>query len=621
MRANLRDTTLRTADIGIQREGLPTVQEMQPRSFTTRPELRGSFGMVASTHWVASAVGMAVLERGGNAFDAAVAAGFTLQVVEPHLNGPGGDMPALVYDARSRKVEVICGQGPAPAMATVDAVRGMGLDMIPGTGLLPAAVPGAFGGWLLILRDFGTWRLRDVLEFAIGYAEKGFPLVPRIVETIATLQNLFRTEWTSSGDVWMPGGAPPDASALFRNPDLAATYARIVREAEAAGGGREAEIEAGRRAWYEGFVAEAIDRFFSSAEVLDVTGDRHPGLLRADDLARWRATREAPTTFDYGDWRVCKTGPWGQGPVFLQQLALLSGFDLAGLDPEGPDFIHLIVESTKLAMADREAWYGDPAFVEDVTGELLQPEYTAQRRALIGEFASREMRPGSPGGRAPRLPSPGEPALDDGGVGDPTLTTRGAVRGDTCHLDVADRWGNMVSITPSGGWLQSSPVVPGLGFPMGTRIQITTLEEGLPNTLTPGKRPRTTLSPSFALFDGEPALSFGTPGADQQDQWSLTFFARLAATGWDLQRVIDAPMVHTDSFYRSFYPHHWFPGRLVAEDRVRPDVLAELERRGHEVSIQPGWSLGRLSAVARDRDGQLRAAANPRGMQGYAAGR
>lgn len=597
------------------------MQDLQQRSFTTRPELRGSFGMVVSTHWLASAVGMAVLERGGNAFDAAVAAGFTLQVAEPHLNGPGGDMPALLYDARSRKVEVVCGQGTAPAMATPDAVRGMGLDMIPGTGLLPAAVPGAFGGWLLILRDFGTWRLRDVLEFAIGYAEHGYPLVPRIVDTIAGVQNLFRTEWPSSAAVWLPGGRVPDVSEPFRNPDLAATYSRIVREAEAAGGGREAEIEAARRAWYEGFVAEAIDGFFSSAEVLDVTGERHPGLLRGGDLAGWKAAREAPTTYDYGDWRVCKTGPWGQGPVFLQQLALLSGFDLTGLDPEGADFIHLVVESTKLAMADREAWYGDPRFVDDITGELLAPEYNAQRRALIGETASREMRPGSPGGRTPRLPMPGDAALDTDATGDPTLTMRGGVRGDTCHLDVADRWGNMASITPSGGWLQSSPIVPGLGFPMGTRIQITTLEEGLPNTLTPGKRPRTTLSPSFALLDGGPGLAFGTPGADQQDQWSLTFFTRHAATGWDLQRVIDAPMIHTDSFYRSFYPHHWHPGRLVLEDRVRPDVIAELERRGHEVSVQPGWSLGRLSAIFRCPDGQLRAGANPRGMQGYAAGR
>jgi gamma-glutamyltranspeptidase/glutathione hydrolase len=595
----------------------------ESRTFTTRPDLRGTFGMVASTHWLASAAGMAVLERGGNAFDAAVAAGFTLQVVEPHMNGPGGDMPAIVYRAADRQVHVVCGQGPVPEAATPGAFRWLGLDAVPGSGLLPACVPGAIGGWLLMLREFGTWRLRDVLEFAIGYAERGYPLVHQIVDTIAGVAHLLRSEWTESARLYLPGGRPPEPGSLHRNPDLAMTFRRLLREAEARGGGREVEIEAARRAWYEGFVAEAVDRYFRSAEVMDVTGGRHPGLLRATDMARWQATLEPPRSLDYGGWRVFKTGPWGQGPVFLQQLALLAGFDLGGLDPVGPDLIHLVVECSKLAMADREAWYGDPACVDDVVDELLDPAYADGRRRLVGERASLEMRPGSPGGRMPRLPRPGvpPPGEDATGLGDPTLALGGAVRGDTCHLDVADRWGNLVSATPSGGWLQSSPVVPGLGFCMGTRGQIVTLEEGLPNTLAPGKRPRTTLSPSLAFRDGEPHLAFGTPGADQQDQWSLTFFTRLAATGWDLQRVIDLPMFHTNSFYRSFYPHHWYPGEVVVEDRIQPRAVAELERRGHRVQVVGGWTLGRLSAVARDGDGLLRAGANPRGMQGYAAGR
>jgi gamma-glutamyltranspeptidase/glutathione hydrolase len=590
----------------------------------TRPELTGDFGMVASTHWLASAVGMSMLERGGNAFDAAVAAGFTLQVVEPHLNGPGGDMPAIVYSARDRRPYVVCGQGTAPAGLTVEAVRDLGLDMVPGTGLLAPAVPGAFGGWLLMLRDFGTLRLRDVLEFAIGYAGSGFPLVPQIVDAIAGVAELFRSEWTESARLWLPDGGVPEVGEPFRNADLAATYERVLREAESAGGGREAEIEAARRAWYEGFVAEAIDRYFREARELDVTGRHNPGLLRGSDLAGWRAELDEPARFGYGEWEVLKVGPWSQGPAFLQQLSLLDGADLAGVDVCGPEFVHRIVEGTKLAMADREAWYGDPRFTEDLTAELLDPAYAADRRRLVEDTPSRAMRPGSPGGRTPRLPTPGAPpeAADNSGLGDPTLTVRGGVRGDTCHLDVADRWGNLVSATPSGGWLQSSPAVPGLGFCMGTRAQISTLEDGLPNTLAPGKRPRTTLSPSLALRDGEPALAFGTPGADQQDQWSFTFFVRLAATGWDLQRLIDLPMFHTDGFYRSFYPHHWYPGRVVVEERLGEDVVRELERRGHEVQVQPGWSLGRLSAVARDaRTGTLRAAANPRGMQGYAAGR
>ncbi len=593
-------------------------------TFTTRPELHGHHGMVASTHWIASQVGMAVLERGGNAFDAAVAAGLTLQVVEPHLNGPGGDLPAIVYSAHRGRPEVICGQGPAPAAATIQAFRRLGLELIPGTGLLAPCVPGAFGAWMLILAEYGTWSVADVLAYAIYYAEQGFPALPRIVQTIAGVEQLFREEWTESGRLWLRGGSAPAAGGLLINPDLAATYRRVVTAAEAAGGGREGSIEAARACWYEGFVAETIDRFLRENEAMDVTGRRHRGLLTGADMAAWRAGIEAPVVHRYQDWEVYKCGPWSQGPTFLQQLALLEGFDLAGLDPRGAEFIHLVVESAKLAFADREAWYGDPDFTPDLVDELLAPGYTGSRRALIGETASLELRPGSPNGRVPRLPRFGTPGVvtEDRGVGDPTLTARGAVRGDTCHLDIADRWGNLVSATPSGGWLQSSPAIPGLGFCLGSRAQIFTLEEGLPNSLAPGKRPRTTLSPSFAIRSDGTRLAFGTPGADQQDQWSMTFFATAVATGWNLQRTIDAPIFHTNHFPSSFYPRESFPGRVVVEERVAPEVVAELRRRGHEVVVTDPWALGRLSAVSYDpATGEMRAAANPRGMQGYAAGR
>jgi gamma-glutamyltranspeptidase / glutathione hydrolase len=590
--------------------------------FTTRPELRGTFGMVASTHWLASAAGMAVLERGGNAFDAAVAAGLTLQVVEPHLNGPGGEMPAIVYSAERDRVLVVCGQGPAPGAATIDRFRSLGLDMVPGTGLLAPCVPGAFGGWLLMLGELGTWRLGDVLAFAVHYAEGGFPVVPRIAQTVAGVEALFRDEWTESARLWLGSGGAPAPGTLLRNPVLAGTYRRLVAEAEAAGGDRDAQIESARRAWYEGFVAEAIDVHLRRAEALDVTGARHGGLLRGEDMAAWRAALDEPAAFGYGEWRVHKTRPWGQGPVFLQQLALLSGFDLRAMEPGSADFIHTVVECAKLAYADREAWYGDPAFAADLTGELLDPAYTERRRALVGATASGELRPGSPGGRRPHVPRPGEPPDVDvaSGVGDPTMAA--PATGDTVHVDVADRWGNLVSATPSGGWLQSSPAIPGLGFCLGTRAQIFTLEPGHPNSLAPGKRPRTTLSPSLAERSDGLRLAFGTPGADQQDQWSLSFFVALANSGWNLQQAVDAPMFHTNHFPRSFYPHHALPGTIVVEGRVGDAVVAELRRRGHRVLVQPGWSQGRLSAVANDRAaGQLRAAANPRGMQGYAVGR
>jgi gamma-glutamyltranspeptidase / glutathione hydrolase len=267
-----------------------------------------------------------------------------------------------------------------------------------------------------------------------------------------------------------------------------------------------------------------------------------------------------------------------------------------------------VVECAKLAFADREAWYGDSAPVP--LELLLSADYAAERRGLVGARASGELRPGGPG---PRLPDPVRGAVG-AGVGEPT-------RGDTCHLDVADRWGNLVSATPSGGWLQSAPAVPGLGFCLGTRAQMFWLQEGLPASLVPGRRPRTTLSPSLAVHEDGTVLAFGTPGGDQQDQWSLELFLAHAVFGRNLQEAIDAPMFHTEHFPSSFYPREAQPRRVEVEGRVDPAVIAELRRRGHDVEVAGEWSLGRLSAVSRDPDGLLRAGANPRGMQGYAVGR
>jgi gamma-glutamyltranspeptidase/glutathione hydrolase len=576
-------------------------------AFTTRPELRGTFGMVASTHWLASATGMAVLEQGGNAFDAAAAAGFVLQVVEPHLNGPGGDLPAIAHSAERDDVVVICAQGTAPAAATIDAFRALELDLIPGTGFLPAVVPGAFDGWLLMLREYGTWRLEDVLSFAIGYAEGGYPLVPQISATIERVQQLFRDEWPTSAELYLRDGVPRPGE-LFRNADLAATYRRIVEESR--GGTRERELERARASWYEGFVAEAIDRFVRT-QVMDSSGRRHAGLLTGDDLASWHATLEPPVSLEYRGHAVYKTGPWGQGPVLLQQLALLDGFDLAAMGIGSAEFVHTVVECAKLAFADREAWYGDPAFVDVPLDLLLSKEYADDRRALVGDTASEELRPGGPD---PRLPAPVEGAYA-AGVGEPT---RGG--GDTCHVDVVDRHGNIVSATPSGGWLYSSPVVPGLGFPLGTRAQMFWLEEGLPNSLEPRKRPRTTLSPSLAFRNGDPYVAFGTPGGDQQDQWSLAFFLHHVDFGLDLQAAIDAPCFHTSHFPSSFYPRDAHPRRVEIEARFAPETIDDLRARGHDVEVTEAWSLGRVSAAARE-NGLLKAAANPRGMQGYAVGR
>jgi gamma-glutamyltranspeptidase/glutathione hydrolase len=589
-------------------------------TFTTRPELKGTFGMVSSTHWLAAQSGMAILEEGGNAFDAAVAAGFVLQVVEPHLNGLGGEVPILLWDVSRRHVEVICGQGPAPQTASIDAIRSLGLDEIPGSGLLAACVPGAFGGWLTLLRDHGSMHVEQVLRFAIQYAEGGYPVVPRIADAVQAAEGLFRDHWPTSAALYLREGRPA-AGMRFRNRDLAQTYRRLVKDAIAAGPGREAEIEAARSSFYSGFVADAIDHF-CRLPAMDSSGTAHAGLLTGTDFTQFVAGHEPAVSVDFDDWTVAKCGPWSQGPVFLQQLRLLEGFGLGQLNFLSADHIHTVTEYAKLAFADREAWYADPEFADVPIDDLLSPEYAGGRRRLIGARASLELRPGAPGGRTPRLPKRAVQTIAEGhwtGTGGQSL---GEVRGDTVHIAVADQYGNLVACTPSGGWLQSSPVVPGLGFCLGTRAQMFNLDRDHPNHVQGGKRPRTTLTPSLALLEGEPRLAFGTPGGDQQDQWSLEFFLAHAVFGHDLQAAIDAPMFHTSHFPSSFAPHEAFPGRLHVESRLDVKVRDDLRRRGHEVIEEGPWSLGRLCAVARDpHSGVLSAGANPRGSQGYAVGR
>jgi gamma-glutamyltranspeptidase/glutathione hydrolase len=593
--------------------------------FTTRPEVRGTFGAVASTHWIASAVGMSVLERGGNAFDAAAAAGFVLQIVEPHLNGPGGEVPIILKRHDAPEPVVICGQGPFPMAATPERFAAFGLRQVPGTGLLPSVVPGAFDAWMLLLRDHGTWTPRAVLEAAIGYAEDGFPVLPRVAASILAARDFFAAEWPSSAEVWLPGGEVPRPRARLRTPAIAAVYRRVLAEAEAAGGDREAQIEAARNAFYRGFVTEAVDRFYRTAELVDSSGRRHGGLLTGDDLARYAARTEATASRGHHGFTVHKTGPWGQGPVLLQALALLEGFDVGAMDPAGETFVHTVVECMKLAYADREVFYGDPDAVDVPLSTLLSEDYAASRRRLVGESASQALVPGNLPGAAERMTrvlamAGAETPAIGLGHGEPTFAPLPVEWGDTVHLDVVDRFGNMVSATPSGGWLQSSPAVPGLGFSISTRGQMCWLEPGHPSTLRPGTRPRTTLTPTLVTRDGEGYLALGTPGGDQQDQWTLAVLLRHMHHGLDLQAAIDLPLFTSKHFPESFYPRRMEPGRLLAEERFGAAVLGRLERRGHLLRVEPPWSLGRVCAAGL-RDGFVVAAATPRLMQAYAVGR
>ncbi|WP_243064034.1 gamma-glutamyltransferase family protein [Humibacter sp. RRB41] len=622
-------------------------------AFTTRPTIRGTFGVAASTHWLASAAAQSVLERGGNAFDAAVAAGFVLHIVEPHLNGPGGDLTGL-FRTTDGELRVLMGQGPAPAGATLEHYRDVeGLADVPGAGALAAAVPGSVDAWFRLLAEHGTWELGDVLEYALGYAEHGHPVHQAVVVTLERIREHFLEHWPTSAALWLDAdGNVPRPGDLIVNP----AYASVLKRLVAAGEGRstrEERIEAARREWKTGFVAQSIDAFVRTPH-RHSDGCDHAGVLRASDLAAFDACTEDAVTYDFHGFTVAKTGPWGQGPVLLQMLAILDAYGrrhgLADqhLDPSTAFGIHVIAEAEKLALADRDAWYADPTFADVPLATLLSSEYAAERAALIGETASAELRPGSPDGRAPYLPAVGVGAAKDGladtddpdgdevadaatlpaGIGEPTVDRNGQTRGDTCHLDVADRWGNVVTVTPSGGWLQSSPTVPELGFCLGTRLQMAWLDEASPSVLRPGARPRTTLSATLVTAsDGDRVMSLGTPGGDQQDQWQLPALLRMLVGGWDPQAAIDAPTFHTTSHVSSFWPRVWEPAGLVVEDRVGDDVIAELERRGHRVMVSGPWTLGRLSGVGIElvqgsgAPRLLWSAANPRGVQGYATGR
>ncbi|MEU4159981.1 gamma-glutamyltransferase [Actinoplanes sp. NPDC026670] len=594
-----------------------------------RPALSGPSAGVASTHWLAAGVGTAILDRGGNAFDAAAAAGFALQVVEPHSNGPGGDVTIAVYSRSTGTVRIICGQGPMPRAASIAAFAGLGLEHIPAAGVLPASVPGAFGAWLRLLAEFGTMPLASVLEPAIGYASRGYPLLPSAAQTIAAMAPLFRQEWPDSAHVYLPGGQVPAAGSRMHNHELAATLERIVREAQAVPGDREKQIEAAHSAFYQGFVAETIDDFLRTTKVFDSTGRRHHGLLSADDLAGWQPEVEQPYELNYHGLSVFKPGPWTQGPAFLQQLALLQGHDLPEMGLDSVDYLHLRVEAAKLAFADREGWYGDPRHVDTPLDALLAPEYTAQRRALITADAALDPQPGRPGGRSSWIPwAQPEPATADEPSwmtnlrsGLPTVSpiVNRAGAGNTCTVAVVDSEGNMAVAVPSGGWLKSSPIIPGLGFALGTRGQTALLTAGHPNSLAPGKRPRTTLSPTIVLRDGRPLLAFGTPGGDQQDQWTLQTFLAATQFGLDLQAATETPTFHIDHFPVSFAPRTARPNTVVVERSFGPEVLAALRRRGHVLDVVPESTLGKVCAVGVDPTTGFRlAAAGSRGRQAYA---
>ena len=594
-------------------------------AFTTRPVVMGRRGVVTSGHYLATAAGFRIMEQGGNAVDAAAAMCFCLNLLEPQSNGLGGEVPTLIYSAKEGKIFAVSGLGWSPEAFTIEWCQEHGIDLIPGDGYLPACVPAVVDTWATAVARFGTMGLSQLLQPAIELAENGFPVYEELHHSLADNLHKFTKRYPTTGEVYCPGGRAPEIGEILRNPDWAEVLRSMCRAEKAAQHkGRIAGIEAARDAFYKGEIAERIVDFITKHPVEDTSGTAHTGLLSYEDMAEWRATVEEPVTLNYRGLDVHKCSSWTQGPVFLQQLAILEGFDLQALGHNSAEYLHTWVEGAKLAFADREAYYGDPLFDEVPLDVLLSKEYGARRRELIGAEASREMRPGDVGRGAP-----------DYAIFDVADDNRRALHmaereghdlgqghvGDTTHLDAVDGEGNMVAATPSGGWLGSSPVIRGLGFPLGTRGQMFYLNPRRPNGLAPRKRPRATLTPSLVTKDGDPFMVFGTPGGDCQDQWTLQFFLNYADFGMNIQEALDAPTVHSVHFPSSFYPREAYPGRVVVEGRIPPGVVAELERRRHEVVVIDGWANGKVMGIRYDKArGIILGGVSPKGNIGYAIG-
>jgi len=575
--------------------------------FTTRPVITGRTGVVTAGHYLAAAAGMQILRAGGNAIDAGVAMGFCLAVLEPQSNGIGGESPILIYHAKSGRTIAINGQGTAPAAATIDRYRQLNITLIPGDGLLAATVPSQVSNWLLALAEFGTFTLGQVLAPALDLARNGFAMYHGLRRCIAANEQRYREEWPGSAALYLPHGRVPEWGDRFCNPAWANTFEALARaEEEAAGKGRAAGLEAAREVFYRGPIAERIAEFCRSESFPDASGGSHSGLLAYEDLGGYRSQVETTARVSYRGLDVHKCGPWSQGPVFLQQLTLLEGYDLAQLGHNSTEYVHTLVECAKLAFADREYYYGDPAFVDVPLAHLLSKGYADERRTLVDAArASMALRPGEAGPRPLKL----------------ILGDERSYNHDTTHLDAIDAEGNMMAATPSGGWIQSSPVIPELGFPLGTRAQMFSLDPGHPNALQPGKRPRTTLTPSLVTREGRPRMVFGTPGGDQQDQWTLQFFLNVVDFGMSVQEALDAPTFHTQHFPSSFYPRAQHPGLVIVEGRIPEPVREQLSSLGHRVEVTGDWSNGRVLAIRTDPErGLIFGGASPRLETGYAIG-
>lgn len=558
------------------------------------PRLMGTEGAVACESHLATHAGSDVLKAGGNAVDAMVAGVLVEGLVDPHMNTLGGECPIIIAMA-DREPIVINGNTVAPMAASREALRERGYSEVPDAGVLAAGVPATLSALLLALERFGTWSFADVSHAARKLARQGFPVHRGLIRQhkfgLDAIRERVLREWPQTEALYYRDGKPLAEGDLLVNADFA-DLMEMLADAETRSADRSAGIRAVHAAFYEGEPAVAIDRFVSERD----------GFLKAGDLARYRAKLEQPVAQEFAGATLYKCGYWNQGPALLQSLAILKARNVERYAHNSAEYVHLVLEAMKLAFADREQYFGDPDFHDIPAAELLSPDYVALRADLIDMArASLDFVPGDPVAVNAILPR--DKRVPWGGWGSGTV-----------HVDTADRHGNMVSATPSGAWIASSEVVPGLGFPLGNRLMTFHMEpENHPNLIAGGRMPRTTISPSVAYSDGKPWLAFGSMGGDQQDQWQLQFYLNCVLFGMTPQQAIEAPKFSTDHCPGFFAPHSSEQAHVRVERGVGEDVLADLSSRGHAVDPAPDWTEGFLLCVAVDpRSGVLEAACDPR---------
>ena len=577
-----------------------------------RPLMTGTTHMASTGHYLATAVSYSILEQGGNATDAGVAAGLTLNVVLPQYTSLGGVAPIMVHDAGKSETVTISGLGRWPQAASIDYFNRNHSGELP-PGVLRTVTPAAVDGWLTALKLYGTMTFEQVATPAMELAQGGFPIPETLHRALVKEgDQLIHDEgegvnWPSTLAIFFKDGQALSVGDVLVQQDLARTFRRLIDvERDAAGQGREAAIQAARDFFYQGAIAEEMVKFIQD----------EGGLLTMDDLARFQVGVDAPPTINYKGIDVYTCGPWCQGPVTLQTLSILAGCDLKSMGHNSADYLHTVIEALKLAFADRHAYYGDPDFVDVPLDGLLSPEYGAMRRGLIDLQRA-----------SPEMPNPGDPwSYQSGARPERSYKQPEPVAGrqeaDTSYICTVDRWGNAFSATPSDG-IGGSPVVPGLGFVVSARGAQTWLDPDHPCALEPGKRPRLTPNPAMAFKDGKLWMPFGTPAGDMQCQSMVQMFLNVAEFGMDLQQAIEAPRVSTWSFPNSFWPHAYYPGMVGVEGRIDGETARDLQDRGHQVEVWNDWTprMGALCGIQIDRQrGALFAGADLR-RDGYAMGR